>query len=208
MGESPGDKLVEEADHPAQLPLAALLAVAHGSGSQRRGETQPHPLPAAKQPPSSSEQRAMPAGGLNLAARSEPAGMGARRSPAERAGQRQRQRPAARQPPAPLPGGGQRQVLRGDAPVRVGSGTEGPAAVPLPSRGSGSRKPTAERERDVRVPRPGPCPHAGPLRAAKLRGAAGSGVRGVRGAGEPSGPSGRGGWTPPWLAEPRVAPGS
>lgn len=85
LGESPGDKLVEEADHPAQLPLAALLAVAHGSSSQRWGGTQPHSLPAAKQPPSSSEQRAMPGGGLNLSARSEPAGIGARSSPAERA---------------------------------------------------------------------------------------------------------------------------
>lgn len=79
------------------------------------------------------------------------------------------------------------------------------------SRGSGSRKLTAERERGARVRPPGPCPPAGPLRAAKLRGAAGSNVRVMRGAGEPGGASqlsGRGGWTPPWLAEPRAAPDS
>lgn len=183
LGESPGDKLVEEADHPAQLPLAALLAVAHGSGSRQWGGTQPRSLPAAEQPPSSS------GGALSLSSRSEPAGMGARSSPAERA--------AA----AALPG------TPGSAPGAAGEFSAGMLRCGWAegqrdrrrclSRGSGSPKMTAESDRGVRVsPPPGPCPPADPSVPQKLRGAA-SGRCGVPGS--PAGPA-----SPPAEADGRL----
>lgn len=130
LRESAGDKLVEEADHPAQLPLAALLAVAHGSSSQRWGGTQPHPLPAAKQPPGSCEQRAMPGAAPSRSARRS------LRASASAAGRRGGQRqPRQRGSAGPAPGGGLREVLRGVAPVQEGSGTRSWAAVPLPVLG-------------------------------------------------------------------------
>lgn len=83
LREGPGDKLVEEADHPAQLPLAALLAVAHGSGSQHRGGTQAQSRHKA---PSSPVR--CPGQDRAFVSCSEPAGIGGRKSPMGKAVQR------------------------------------------------------------------------------------------------------------------------
>lgn len=164
LRESAGDKLVEEADHPAQLPLAALLAVAHGSSSQRWGGTQPHPLPAAKQPPGSCEQRAMPGAAPSRSARSEPAGIGVRCGPAGRAAAapaarlrrpRSRRRAAGSFARGCSGAGGQRDTeLGGGAPPGAGAHTSGSV------RGSGMSRFAA--------------PGRALPPAAKLRGAAGA----------------------------------
>lgn len=89
MREGPGDKLVEEADHPAQLPLAALLAVAHGSDSQHWGGTQPQSRHKA---PSSPE--CCPGQDRAFVSCSEPAGHRRQEKPYGEGS-------AARQPPGP-----------------------------------------------------------------------------------------------------------
>lgn len=81
----------------------------------------------------------------------------------------------------------------------------------MPSQGLGSQKLTAGSEREWGAGESPPALSlASPLRTAKLQGEVGSSGRGMLGAGEHSGArqlSRRGGWTPPWLAAPRVAPG-
>lgn len=185
LGEGPGEKLVEEADHPAQLPLAALLAVAHGSSAQRWGGTQSHPLSAGKQPPSFSEQMAMPGGSTEpslprASLRASAAGSAQRRG--------HRQRLAARQPPGPAPRrqAASREVLCWDAPVQAGCDPEGPgglAVMPLP----GLRLTKADHKLSEGVGCPGEPPRAVPARrlppCSKV---AGSSVRGMLGTGEPS----------------------
>lgn len=85
LGEGPGDKLVEEANHPAQLSLAALLAVAHGSSSQRWGGTQTPPSQPANSPSAPPSSRRCPGEDRAFLARSGPADIGCRSSPAGRA---------------------------------------------------------------------------------------------------------------------------
>lgn len=91
LGEGPGDELVEGADHSAQLPLAALLALAHGSSSQRWGGTRPQP--PQTQPPNSPRLLRAPGDARGRTEPSQPAASpwaSAAGAAALRGGQRQR----------------------------------------------------------------------------------------------------------------------